>query len=68
MRESLRGRLLLWYTVIVATIVAAFGAGVTYLTWRARLADIDANRDYGDVASFAVHGACSSCLGRSPVH
>jgi signal transduction histidine kinase len=42
MRESLRGRLLLWYSVIVAMIVAGFGAGVSWLAWRARLADIDA--------------------------
>jgi signal transduction histidine kinase len=42
MRESLRGRLLLWYTVIVAMIVAGFGGGVLYLAWRARLAGIDA--------------------------
>ena len=43
MRESLRGRLLLWYSVIVAMIVAGFGGGVSYLAWRARLADIDAS-------------------------
>jgi signal transduction histidine kinase len=40
--RSLRGRLLWWYSVIVAMIVIAFGAGVSYLAWRARLADIDA--------------------------
>jgi two-component system OmpR family sensor kinase len=42
MLESLRGRLLVWYTAILAVVIAAFGGAVTYLAWRSRVADIDA--------------------------
>ena len=58
MRESLRGRLLFWYSIIVAMIVIAFGAGVSYLAWRARLADIDAAlRDRASALAAALHPA-----------
>ena len=42
MLDSLRGRLLGWYTAILATVIAAFGVLVCYAAWRARVADIDA--------------------------
>jgi heavy metal sensor kinase len=42
MLESLRGRLLGWYTAILATVIALFGILVCYAAWRSRLADIDA--------------------------
>jgi signal transduction histidine kinase len=42
MRESLRGRLLVWHTVTTTLVVAVFGAAVCYLAWRDRLTDIDA--------------------------
>ncbi len=42
MFRSLRARLLIWYTAILALVVAAFGTAVCYLTWRTRLADVDA--------------------------
>jgi heavy metal sensor kinase len=41
MRESLRGRLLIWHLVALATVITVFSASVAYLVWRARLADID---------------------------
>ena len=41
MFESLRARLLLWYTAILAVVIAVFGAAVCYLAWRARVADVD---------------------------
>jgi two-component system, OmpR family, sensor kinase len=41
MRESLRGRLLLWHLVALATVVSLFSASVAFLVWRSRLAEID---------------------------
>jgi two-component system OmpR family sensor kinase len=41
MRESLRTRLLIWHSAIVAVLVLLFATAVAYLTWRARLAEID---------------------------
>jgi heavy metal sensor kinase len=41
MFESLRARLLVWYTAILAVVIAVFGAAVCYLAWRARVADVD---------------------------
>jgi heavy metal sensor kinase len=43
MRESLRGRLLLWHLVALATVIILFSASVATLVWRARLAEIDAS-------------------------
>jgi signal transduction histidine kinase len=40
--RSLRARLLWWYTGMLAVVVLAFGAVVSYLAWRAEIADIDA--------------------------
>ena len=42
MFESLRARLLVWYTAILAIVIAVFGAAVCYLAWRTRVADVDA--------------------------
>jgi heavy metal sensor kinase len=41
MFDSLRARLLVWYTAILAAVIAVFGATVCYLAWRARVADVD---------------------------
>jgi signal transduction histidine kinase len=41
MFESLRGQLLVWYTAILAGVIAVFGISVTYLAWRSRIADVD---------------------------
>jgi heavy metal sensor kinase len=41
MFSSLRARLLLWYTVILAVVIATFAATVCYLFWRSLVADID---------------------------
>jgi heavy metal sensor kinase len=40
--DSLRVRLLAWYTAILATVIVGFGALVSYAMWRSRVADIDA--------------------------
>ncbi len=42
MLESLRARLLLWYTAILAIVMVAAGATTCYVTWRSRVAAIDA--------------------------
>jgi two-component system, OmpR family, sensor kinase len=42
MTTSLRGRLLLWYTTMVAVVMLVFGTIVCYLAWRAGLNDVDA--------------------------
>lgn len=39
--SSLRARLLLWYTVILAAVIATFAGTVCYLFWRSLVADID---------------------------
>ena len=41
MFASLRARLLVWYTAILAAVIAVFGAAVCYLAWRSRIADVD---------------------------
>jgi signal transduction histidine kinase len=41
MRESLRLRLLVWSTAILALVVASFAGLVGWLTWQSRLAEID---------------------------
>jgi heavy metal sensor kinase len=43
MLESLRGRLLVFYTATLAAVIVVFGASVAFLTWRARLAVVDAS-------------------------
>jgi heavy metal sensor kinase len=43
MRESLRARLLLWHISILATVIVSYGGALCYLTWRARLSDVDAS-------------------------
>ena len=42
MTTSLRGRLLLWYTTMVAVVMLVFATIVCYLAWRAGLRDLDA--------------------------
>jgi signal transduction histidine kinase len=42
MLESLRSRLLLWYTAILAVVVLSFAVAGGYLAWRSRLAAVDA--------------------------
>jgi heavy metal sensor kinase len=41
MLSSIRARLLLWYTLILALVIATFAATVCYLFWRSLVADID---------------------------
>ena len=41
MLSSLRARLLLWYTLILAIVIATFAGTVCYLFWRSLVADID---------------------------
>ena len=41
MLSSLRARLLLWYTFILAVVITTFAATVCYLFWRSLIADID---------------------------
>ena len=43
MLRSLRARLLLWYTLIMAVTIAAFTATVCYEFWRSLVDDIDRN-------------------------
>jgi two-component system, OmpR family, sensor kinase len=42
MLSSLRARLLLWYTVILAAVIVTFAGTLCYLFWRSLVADIDA--------------------------
>ncbi len=42
MLESLRARLLLWYTAMAGAVIAVFGTMVCYLAWRTQVADVDA--------------------------
>lgn len=39
--SSLRARLLIWYTLILAAVIATFAGTVCYLFWRSLVADID---------------------------
>ncbi|MGE4056005.1 MAG: ATP-binding protein [Vicinamibacterales bacterium] len=41
MLDSLRGRLLFWYTAAAGAVIAIFGAMVCYLAWRTRVVDVD---------------------------
>jgi two-component system OmpR family sensor kinase len=41
MVESLRGRLLLWYTSILVLVILVFGGAVCYLFWRSLLTGLD---------------------------
>jgi len=41
MFRSLRARLLVWTTAVLALTMVAFGGTVCYLAWRARLANVD---------------------------
>ena len=41
MLSSLRARLLIWYTLILAVVIATFAATLCYLFWRSLVADVD---------------------------
>jgi signal transduction histidine kinase len=41
MVESLRARLLIWHSAILAVVILIFGGSLCYLTWRSRLMDVD---------------------------
>ena len=41
MGSSLRVRVLVWYTALLAGVIAAFGATVGLLSWRGRMTEID---------------------------
>ncbi|RPI54496.1 MAG: sensor histidine kinase [Acidobacteria bacterium] len=42
MRESLRVRLVLWYALVLALVVALYGGAVVYQSWRTMIAAVDA--------------------------
>jgi two-component system OmpR family sensor kinase len=42
MRESLRLRLVLWYALVLALVVALYGGAVVYQSWRSMVATVDA--------------------------
>ena len=42
MLESLRARLLLWYTLILSVLIIGYAGAVTYLYWQSLLRDVDA--------------------------
>jgi signal transduction histidine kinase len=42
MIESLRARLLIWHLAILAVVIVSYGGALCYLTWRARVNDLDA--------------------------
>jgi signal transduction histidine kinase len=39
--RSLRSRLLVWYSAILAVVIAAFGGAVSFFEWQAQVADVD---------------------------
>jgi len=41
MVDSLRGRLLFWYTSILVLVILVFGGAVCYLFWRSLLTGLD---------------------------
>jgi heavy metal sensor kinase len=41
MLSSLRARLLVWYTLILALVIVTFGGAVCYLYWRSLVMDVD---------------------------
>jgi heavy metal sensor kinase len=41
MLSSLRARLLLWYTLILAVVIATFAGTICYLFWRSLVADVE---------------------------
>jgi signal transduction histidine kinase len=43
MLDSLRARLLVWYTAMAGVVIAVFGSTVCYLAWRTRVADLEAS-------------------------
>jgi signal transduction histidine kinase len=42
MRESLRVRLVLWYSLVLTLVVALYGGAVVYQSWRSMMATVDA--------------------------
>jgi two-component system OmpR family sensor kinase len=60
MFHSLRARLLLWYTAMLALVVVVFGVLVCYLAWRARLGNVDAGlRERAEVLARALQPAAA---------
>jgi signal transduction histidine kinase len=60
MFQSLRARLLLWYTAMLALVVVAFGVMVCYLAWRTRLGNVDAAlRDRAELLARALQPAAA---------
>jgi len=58
MLESLRARLLFWYTALTGMVIVMFGTMVCYLAWRTRVADVDSVlRARADVLSEALSPA-----------
>ena len=45
MRESLRTRLVLWYALVLTTVVVLYGGAVVYQSWRSMIAGVDAELD-----------------------
>ena len=43
MRDSLRAKLLVWYTVILAVVIVGFAGAVCHLYWRSALRELDTN-------------------------
>ena len=50
MPSSLRVRLLAWYSLVLAVVIATFAGTVGYLLWRSRVADVDARLQAGAAA------------------
>ena len=42
MRESLRVRLVLWYSLVLALVVVLYGGAVVYQSWRSMIDGVDA--------------------------
>ena len=42
MRESLRLRLILWYSLVLALVVVLYGGAVVYQSWRSMIDGVDA--------------------------
>ena len=58
MAESLRGRLLVWYTLTLLLVIGSFGATVCGLYWRSLIRDIDQDlRGRADMVAAALRPA-----------
>lgn len=61
MLDSLRTRLLLWYTLILAIVIAMFAGAVCYLYWRSLVTDLD--RDLSAKAAIIADGLRPAAAG-----